>query len=76
MCIGADTEQRDLAMALEEGGRMERLVNLQLDSQSTRMPGQSARERAEVLASRAARFRREGDMPVSYLACISQVLMP
>lgn len=47
------------------------MIDVQLDAQRSRMPGQSSRERAEVLAARAGRFRREGRVMVRVPFCCS-----
>ncbi|KAK9903580.1 hypothetical protein WJX75_009241 [Coccomyxa subellipsoidea] len=54
------TEERDEGIALAAEGRLDDIIDVQLEAQRSRMPGQSSRERAEVLAARAGRFRREG----------------
>ncbi len=68
-CVHADTEARDEAvkqaeeLAAEEAqDAVEDLVEAQLAAAA--VPGQSGHERAEVLAARAGRFRREGRVAV------------
>lgn len=67
----ADTEERDEGIARAAEGRLDDIIDVQLDAQRSRMPGQSSRERAEVLAARAGRFRREGRVPVRVPFCCS-----
>lgn len=54
-------------------GTLEDAIDAQLDAQRSRMPGQSSRQRAEVLAARAGRFRREGRVAVRCRPCCSCV---
>lgn len=68
-CEHADTEARDEAVtqavehaSVEAQDAVEDLVEAQLTAAAA--PGLSGHERAEVLAERAGRFRREGRVAV------------